>query len=341
MAKVTVIVPTYNVEAYIAKCLDSLVSQTYDDYEVYVVNDGSPANEQPIIDEYASKYDVITPIIKENGGYGSVLELAIAKMESEYFLICDPDDWLEQDAIEKLVSTIEETNSDIVIGAKNLVFSDNDEIKYDKTFNADFANLENMQTFKNGTSEFDQFFFVEPSPHSKLYKTKLAKAIKFPHKVGYTDNLLYFMSLIQAKQVTYLSEPLAYYLIDRVGNTRTDLRPGVIDAFVKVFTTIIEQSEQVNNVPDMFYYRMFETFKGIFYKVDEINTDQVVYEEKLRSVYQVLERLLKHNKVIKPLYKKNAQTRIIEKYKDLKLLTPQASKKMFDKWVTKRVEAKF
>jgi len=341
MAKVTVVVPTYNVEQYISKCLDSLVDQTYNDYQVYVVNDGSPANEQPIIDEYAKKHDVIIPIIKENGGYGSVLELAINKMQSPYFMICDPDDWLENDAIEKLVNAMESKNVDIVVGAKNLVFSDNDEVKYDKSFNVKFASLNNGEVYVNGTKEFEQLFFLEPSPHAKLYKTELTKDIKFPHKVGYTDNLLYFISLLNAKSVTYLNEALAYYLIDRAGNTRTDLRPTVIDAFSKVFVEIIKQSKNTKYKNEMFYYRMWETFKYVFYKVDEINADKAVYEEKLWVVYDILNELLPYKKEILSFYKDHSQTRILEKIKDKKLLNPSSSKKMYSKWVNSRTESKY
>ena len=73
MSKVTIIVPIYNVEEYVAKCLDSLLRQTYSDYVIYAVNDGSPKNEQPIIDRYAAAYpEKVVAIRKENGGYGSV-----------------------------------------------------------------------------------------------------------------------------------------------------------------------------------------------------------------------------------------------------------------------------
>ena len=84
MSKVTIIVPIYNVEEYVAKCLDSLLRQTYSDYVIYAVNDGSPKNEQPIIDRYAAAYpEKVVAIRKENGGYGSVLEMAIARLDSE------------------------------------------------------------------------------------------------------------------------------------------------------------------------------------------------------------------------------------------------------------------
>ena len=80
MKKISVIVPVYNVEAYIAKCLDSLVNQTIDDIEIIVVNDGTKDNSQEIIDEYVKKYPKkVFSYIKENGGLSSARNYGIKK----------------------------------------------------------------------------------------------------------------------------------------------------------------------------------------------------------------------------------------------------------------------
>ena len=93
--KVTIIVPIYNVEKYIEKCLRSLLAQSFSEFEVWAIDDGSPDNSSDIVKEFCKKDSRIKLIQKENGGYGSVLEYAIKRIETEYFLICDPDDWLE------------------------------------------------------------------------------------------------------------------------------------------------------------------------------------------------------------------------------------------------------
>ena len=88
MPKFSVIVPIYNVEAYLERCLNSLKNQTFTDFEVLCVNDGSPANEQVIIDEYVKKYpEIIKGIRKENGGYGSVLERGFKESDADCILI--------------------------------------------------------------------------------------------------------------------------------------------------------------------------------------------------------------------------------------------------------------
>lgn len=297
--KVSIIVPTYNVEKYIRKCLDSLIAQDYDNYDVLVINDGSPANEQVIIDEYAAKYPkIIKGIKKENGGYGSVLERGFRESDADCILICDPDDYLDPSCVSTLVKDMQESGADLVVGAKNLVYSDNDEVKYDPSFNQEFGTLINHTVYQKGSKEFRQLYFLEPSPHAKLYRRSMLLNIVFPHRVSYTDNLLYFYVLNQCKTVIYEEKPLSYYLINREGNTRTDLKPTVIDAWVKVYSSILEQ---VKNADDIFYYRMYEAFKFITYKVDQIQGDEQVKREKLESTQCLLNALVPYRTQIEAL----------------------------------------
>ena len=91
--KVSVIVPVYNVEQYLAECLDSLVSQTLEDIEILVVNDGSPDNSQAIIDDYAARYpDKIRPFVKKNGGLSDTRNFAVKQARGEYIGFVDSDD---------------------------------------------------------------------------------------------------------------------------------------------------------------------------------------------------------------------------------------------------------
>lgn len=290
--KVSIIVPTYNVEAYIEKCLESLVKQSSKDFTSYIIIDGSPANELKLVKPYEDKYPFIKTIVKPNGGYGSVLNKALEIVESPYFMICDPDDYLREDAVESLIKLIEENQVDLVIGAKQLVYSDNEETKYDASFNPDFAQLKDKAIYNSNEKVFEQLFFVEPSPHAKLYKTEMVKKIVFPEKVSYTDNLLYYISLMQCKKVIYTSEAFSYYLINREGNTRTDLRPTVIDHWVKVISEIIIQSRKIENVPSVFYYRMFESFKFVFNKIDFIKADDSDLRNRLFSTRIILDLLI-------------------------------------------------
>lgn len=334
MKKVSIVVPTYNVEKYIAKCLDSCLQQDYPLFDVLVVNDGTPDNSQAIIDSYVKKDSRIVPIIKENGGYGSVLELAFRESNADYILVCDPDDYLDPKAVSTLVAYQEKTGADLVVGAKNLVFSDNEEIKYDKSYNSDFGVLEDGRLYRKGDSGFSGLYFLEPSPHAKLYPLDVVKRIRFPHKVSYTDNLLYFYTLSQINTVTYCEQALSYYLIDRAGNTRTDLKPTVVDAMVTVFKEVINQCPEKS---DIFAYRLFEAFYSIYYKIDNIKADKPAKEEKYELLYSFLKELIPYKDGILKMNDKYQSDNAVMRRQKAGLLDEKSSYKNYRNLYRKRL----
>lgn len=118
MPKVTVIVPIYNVEAYLGRCLDSLVNQTCGDYEIIGINDCSPDNSQQILEEYASRYPKkLTALVNEqNIGLGRTRERGIRHAKGEYILFVDSDDYVRKDFVETYLKEMEANPCDVVIG---------------------------------------------------------------------------------------------------------------------------------------------------------------------------------------------------------------------------------
>lgn len=117
MKKVTVVIPVYNSEKYIARCIDSMINQTYQDFEIQIINDGSKDKSQEIIDSYTKKYpDKIISIEQENKGVAKTRNEAIKRSKSKYIMFLDNDDYLDKDYIEKYVNEIEKEELDVVIG---------------------------------------------------------------------------------------------------------------------------------------------------------------------------------------------------------------------------------
>ena len=321
MCKITIVVPIYNVEKYICKCLDSLVNQDFDDYQIYAINDGSPANEKAIIDQYVLSHpDKVISIEKSNGGYGSVLQLAIKKMESDYFLICDPDDYLQPDALSTLYDLAMNNQADLVVGAKTFIYNDDSEGDYDLSYSDDYVKLDNLP-YVVKTKRFDDLFFIDPSPHSKLYKKSLVGDIMFPYKVGFTDNLLFYIGLLNADKVMYTNKSCSFYLVDRVGNTMTDIKPAIIDAHVLVFKEIIKQTNDLEYVTPIFYYRIFESYKFIFQQLRRLKCERKLFDEKEATIYDLLVDLKPYSKEINYYYSEFSKSKIIEKIKDRLSLT--------------------
>lgn len=117
MEKVTIIIPVYNSEKYIGKCLDSILAQTYTDYEIIVVNDGSKDNSQEIINAYKIKYpDKIISIEQENKGVAITRNESIYRATGKYLMFIDNDDFIDKDYIQTYISIAEEGDYDAVIG---------------------------------------------------------------------------------------------------------------------------------------------------------------------------------------------------------------------------------
>lgn len=321
MEKISIIVPIYNVEKYVRKCFDSLLNQTFKDFVVFAVNDGSPANEQTIIDEYVSKYpNIFKGIKKENGGYGSVLELAINTIDTPYFIVCDPDDTLEPNALEVLYELITKNDCDIAIGCKNYVYENSDEINYHQVFNKDYVSINDLEVASKDSNEIDKFYFVDPSPHAKLYKTENAKGCLFPQKIGYTDNLLYYYNLAKANKVVYTSKALSNYLIDREGNSMSLVSDKYITSQKEVFESIYTQTIKNNTNNAMLDYRLFETFMWLFYEIKRVDVDNEAKLELALSLDESFKRLSSKSDLILEKYNQYSKASFFEKLRDKKII---------------------
>lgn len=222
--KVSIIVPVYNVEKYIEKCLESLVNQTLKEIEIIVVNDGSPDESQKIIDKYVKKYPKkVKSFIKENGGQGSARNYGFKKSSGEYIGYVDSDDYVELDMYEKLYNAGIKNNSDIVICGCYCVYEDTDSkgTSFDRKIEND--NKKNA-------------YFGKTAVWNKIFKRELIEenSLEFRSKVWYEDFDFSLNILSCSKKVTYLNEPLYDYLIRQgstMNNSNIEKNLEIFDAF--------------------------------------------------------------------------------------------------------------
>ena len=178
MPKVSVIVPVYNVEKYLKKCLDSLVNQTLKDIEIIVVNDGTPDNSQEIIDKYVKKYKNVKSYIKENGGLSSARNYGLKYAKGEYVAFVDSDDWVEVDMYETMYSKALENDFDVVVCDLKYVYSDRDVEA--------FSNIKNDLVTKEQIKK--SMINIYPAAWNKIYKKSLFEnGVLFKQKVWYED----------------------------------------------------------------------------------------------------------------------------------------------------------
>ena len=201
MKKVSVIIPVYNVENYLRKCLDSLVNQTLKDIEIIVVNDGSPDNSQTIIDEYVKKYPKkVVSVIQENGGQGAARNSGLLHATGEYFGYVDSDDYVEKNMYEELYKKAKEENADIVICGNNIV-------------------KENYELLTKEAVD-KEFLLGKMAVWNKIYKKSIIvdNKISFRSKVWYEDLDFSMKVYLSSNKISIVDKPLYNYLL-REGST--------------------------------------------------------------------------------------------------------------------------
>lgn len=304
MAKVSIIIPIYNIEKYLSKCLDSLVTQTYEDIEILAISDGSTDKSVSIVKDYQKKDKRIKLIEKDNGGYGSVLEYAINKLiKTKYFLICDPDDYLDKNCIETLYKIAVKNKVDLVYGSYYYIYKDGSKKYSDGTWLPTLFTPTSNKVFKN--KEKNKYLIMSPTPHAKLYKTEIAKDIDFPHHVSFTDGILYTIYLSKANSIIHTDKPLAYYLLEREGNTVTDTNPRIVDYHNTVFNSTWNQyKNKIKNKDNIFYYGMFLYAHYILKETGKFNSKND-FLEKREIIYTLFKLCQTKSKDIRKSMKAN------------------------------------
>jgi len=196
--KVSIVVPVYNAEKYLNKCLDSLIFQTLDDYELIFINDGSKDSSEEILKEYSVKYpDKMKYITVENGGQGRARNIGINIAEGDYIGFADSDDWVDPAMYEKLYNAAKENDAEIV-------FCDCVECYDDGT------------TRYNSMTDYSDLMHITTAVWNKLFKAELAKNIKFPEKLWYEDLAYVISAVTKAEKIVSVKEGLYFYRIGQV-----------------------------------------------------------------------------------------------------------------------------
>lgn len=206
--KFSIIIPVYNVEPYLEKCLDSVTNQTYKNFEVIIVNDSSPDNSQKIIDKYVKKDKRFKGYIKENGGVSSVRNYGLQKVSGDYILFLDGDDYIDISLLEELSKKIANQYPDIVRFSLSTVTEKNELIK-------EIPIKETDNTKEEAIDEIVKNEFVDVV-WAYAYNTTFFKKNKFTFTEGKTHEDFGIILLILATASTIkILDFKGYYYVQR------------------------------------------------------------------------------------------------------------------------------
>ena len=189
---ISVLVPVYNVEKTLDRCIQSILNQTFKDFEIILVDDGSTDGSGKLCDDYAEKYDNIRVIHKENEGLGPTRKAGIKAAKGEIVYHCDSDDWLKEELLEKVYNAITQTNSDVAVFGYDIFTEKNNEIMPYDTICVDDMVLSDGESVKAFFAE--QYFnsFVVLSACNRMYRRSFL-----------VENELFFPALRRSQDVAY------------------------------------------------------------------------------------------------------------------------------------------
>ncbi|MGO5074106.1 glycosyltransferase family 2 protein [Clostridium sporogenes] len=288
--KVSVIVISYNIQDCIAQCLDSLNNQTYKEFEIIVVDDGSCDNTMNIIKEYKKLNKNIKLIQKDNGGPASARNVGLRNSNGEYILFIDGDDWIEPDTIEKMYSEAQKFNADIVISDF-------------------FVNNGNEQTIHKGNStkavkniDVIRNLFLSniiPSALNKLYKKSLFDDynIYFDEELFSGEDLEINTRLFYfAQNIVTLEEPFLHYvkrpnsLSHQNNRNKLTIYKAIskIELFLKRTNLYDDTYDEFNilSFNHLFYLKIFGKFNLDIHKYIYNNGKKTYFKVKDTSYYR-------------------------------------------------------
>lgn len=296
--KVSVIVPVYNVEKFIDKCLNSLVKQSLKEIEIIVVNDGTKDNSQKIIDKYVKKYpDKIKSYIKENGGQGSARNYGLEKANGEYIGYVDSDDFVEKDMYKKLYNKAKENNYDIVVCGNYNV-------------SEDYQN-KNIDTFINNyNTDLENIFFGKMAVWNKIYKRDILikNKLEFKEKVWYEDLAFTLKAIMNSNSFAFIDEPLYDYLIregSTMNNSNVQRNLEILDAFNDILS-YIQHNKKEEYFSKIEFLAIDHIYISAIVRVLKAEADDKVKRETINKLIDYMNKKFpnyKNNKYINTLSK--------------------------------------
>lgn len=220
--KITVIVPVYNVESYLRKCLDSIIAQTYKNIEIVVVNDGSTDASGEICKEFAEIDHRIIYIEQENAGLSAARNTGLENMSGDFVTFVDSDDWIEQDYLETLYKKIVEYQADIAVG-NYYSFNESEGMFYFHILGDSYYEkvYDNVSIFENLYESQEMKSFALISAWGKLYNAGLFEQLRFDigklGEDGYLNQKIYLL----AEKIVYIHKGIYSYRIRNNSLSRT------------------------------------------------------------------------------------------------------------------------
>ncbi len=278
---ISVIVPVYKVEMYIDNCIQSILQQTYNNFEVILVDDGSPDNCPAKCDKYAETYGNIRVIHKTNGGLSDARNVGIKEAKGAYVTFVDSDDFIHPLYLEMLIKGIQDTDADFSVVDLKVIFSDN--------ATPDIFDKNTIKIKKYDAAEalcevlYQKFHDVSAS--GILLPRKLAADTPFPKGKRLEDLLTTYKYFLASKSVAFVYAPLYYYM-QRPGSIMSDRDNGMFLDWIHASNQLVFGCNRNEIIQKAAVNKRFCNLRSIILL---LNTDfKTVYQKEYKNVLDTL-----------------------------------------------------
>lgn len=298
MPLISIVVPVYKVEPYLNRCVDSILGQSFQNFELILIDDGSPDRCGEVCDGYAVKDDRIHVIHQENGGLSAArnagIDWAFANSDSEWITFVDSDDWIHERYLELMYRTAEKNNADVVIAGYEMTKGDKPVINQEKTGAIEYS-VEDyyVNHIVNATVAW-----------GKLYRKNCFQSLRYPVGKIHEDEYVTYKILFQQKSVYVIEQPLYAYFQNVDGIIRGKWTPRRLDS--------IDACEQ---------QVAFFSEKGFLNAAKERFKSLILQLSEGRLYIDACEELSKEEKKNYKRRVNGKKTELMKKYKDFHWIT--------------------
>lgn len=290
---ISIVIPVYNVEKYLKRCLDSVINQTYKKLEIILVNDGSTDKSGDICKGYVKKDKRIVYIEQENQGLSGARNTGIDNAHGNYIAFVDSDDYINLNFIEDLYISLIETESDIAV------------CNYAKVDENDFIDTGKkevgLQKVYSGISKFYNIYneleTVTTVVWNKLYKIGIFKEIRYPNGKVHEDEFVVYDVMKTCKKIVYTSSSYYYYFqrSDSITGSYNIKRKVILEALKQRLENFKKDNEKI-----LYAYTLYDYYYQLIYQYGMIQTN---YKNKNKELKEIYDELIKQKKqVFKNIY---------------------------------------
>ena len=301
---ISIIVPIYNTEKYLRQCLDSILNQTYTNFEVLLVNDGSTDSSGMICQEYVENDSRFRYFEKENGGASSARNLGLERSGGAYITFIDSDDWVEPNYLDVLYTALKENDTDVAISTYKRFAQDG--VFYLRSYSREDDEFLNI-----GTRSRDSFLEILPrlgeldhsfySISSKLIKREIIGNLLFDEQISYAEVLNFFFYLyLGVESVVFVRD---YTYVYRTHDASTSQNVNELQALqeLEIYKKMFQQIDRMG-LPTFHYFKRMENV--VTYRISGFPTSKAIreYESFVSEVREMVTYQQPLISLIVPIY---------------------------------------